>query len=36
MNINSKERENTPNPLRQGGVLEAKQRQDLYVLNWKS
>ena len=23
-------------PLRQGGVHEAKKRQDLYVLNWKS
>ena len=23
-------------PLRQGGVNEAKKRQDLYVLNWKS
>ena len=23
-------------PLRQGGVHEAKNRQDLYVLNWKS
>jgi hypothetical protein len=23
-------------PLRQGSVHEAKKRQDLYVLNWKS
>ena len=23
-------------PLRQGGMHEAKKRQDLYVLNWKS
>jgi hypothetical protein len=36
MNINSKERENTTNPLRQGCVHEAKKRQNLYVLNWKS
>ena len=36
MNMNSKEKENTKNPLRQGGVHEAKKRQDLYVLNWKS
>jgi hypothetical protein len=36
MNINSKERENTTHPLRQGGVHEDKKRQDLYVLNWKS
>jgi hypothetical protein len=33
MNMNSKEKENTKNPLRQGGVHEAKK---LYVLNWKS
>jgi hypothetical protein len=36
MNINSKEREYTANPLWQGSVHEFKKRQDLYVLNWKS
>ena len=36
MNINSKKGKRLQNPLRQGGVDEAKKRQDLYVLNWKS
>ena len=36
MNINSKERKILQIPLRQRGVHEAKKRQDLYILNWKS
>jgi hypothetical protein len=38
MNINSKEREYTANSTLTflGGIHEAKKRQDLYVLNWKS
>jgi hypothetical protein len=36
MNINSKEREYTANSTLTRRRTQAKKRQDLYVLNWKS